>query len=92
MAEAKRDQNHVPTMLATSSTDGTTTLPIYANPANNNGLSVDSTTVPTDKSDGIGDRDQNHVVAFMAVSAVDGVTPVEVYANPVGNKLYIQTS
>lgn len=32
MANAPRDNNRVPTLLGTSSTDGTTPIPIYADP------------------------------------------------------------
>lgn len=32
MSNASHDQNHVPSLLGVSSSDGTTTIPIYANP------------------------------------------------------------
>ena len=91
MANAKRDQNHVPTLLAASDADGTTTLPVYANEVSHS-LSADNSIGGTDLSDEPAKRDQNRVPILMAVSAVDGVTPVPIYATSVGNQLLIRTS
>ena len=42
MSEASRDQNHVPTMLGVSSTDGVTPIPVEIDPVTGR-LLVDST-------------------------------------------------
>jgi hypothetical protein len=91
MAEALRDQNHIPTLLAASNADGVTTLPVYADPISHV-LSGSNGTGGVDLSDEPGQRDENHVVVLMAVSAVDGVTPVPIYATSMGNKLLIRTT
>ena len=91
MSEAFRDQNHIPTLLALSNADGTTTLPIYGNPANN-ALSADDDTGGSDLSGDVDARDKNRIPAFMAVSAVDGVTPVPIYLDPTGNKLLLNSN
>lgn len=80
MAEAKRDQNHIPTLLGTSDIDGVTTEVVFAN-AGSHQLSVESGTDGDDLSDEPGQRDENRVVVLMAVSADDGVTPVPIYVS-----------
>ena len=89
MAEALRDENHVPTILGVSKDDGETTLPIYADPWDH-ALNVSDGLGGTDLSGDNADRDQNHVTTLMAVSAVDGKTPVPLYVDPVENKLLIR--
>lgn len=86
MAEAKRDENHVTTILGVSNVDGVTTIPVQADPSNH-ALKIDNGLAGSDLSGDVDARDQNHVVAFMAVSAVDGVTPVPVYATADGKLL-----
>ena len=89
--EAPRDKNKVPTLLATSNADGTTVLPVEANPTNNS-LKVDDDTTGSDLSDVPTRRDENKVPAFMAVSDVDGVTPVPVYIDSVTSGLLIDSN
>lgn len=86
MAEAKRDENHVPTILGVSNVDGVTTIPIKADAADH-ALHIDNGLAGSDLSGDVDARDENRVVAFMAVSAVDGVTPVPVYATADGKLL-----
>jgi hypothetical protein len=91
MTEAKRDQNHVPTLLAASDADGITTLPVSAI-AGSHRLCIQDALDGSDLSDEPGQRDQNRVVVLMAVSATDGVTPVPIYATEVGNKLKVRSN
>lgn len=91
MAEALRDQNHIPTLLGASDLDGVTTLPISA-VAGSHRLNVQDALDGSDLSDEPGVRDQNRVVVLMAVSAVDGVTPVPIYADADGNRLKVRSN
>jgi len=91
MAEAKRDENHIPTILAISNADGETTLPVWGD-SGLHALAVSDGLGGSDLSGDVDARDQNRVVAFMAVSSVDGVTPVPVYATLVGNRLLIRST
>lgn len=86
MADAKRDQNNVPTLLCGLNTDGVTTVRVKVNPTNH-GLKIDDNTTGTDHGPTNSPRDNNFVPALMAVSSVDGVTPVVVYADSSGNIL-----
>ena len=89
MAEAVRDQNRIPTILAVLETDGVTPVLIKA--------SVDGKLNVTDGADGIdngpltAERDQNHVTTMLAVSSVDGVTPVALRADALG-RLLVQST
>lgn len=88
MTNAKIDGNSVPTILGVSMADGTTPLPVYANPSNH-ALKANLGGVGTVYATVNGPRDENSKVAFMAVSSVDGVTPVAVYIDPATNSLLI---
>lgn len=87
MADAKRDQNNVPTILGVLESDGQTVVPIEVNVSSNNALSVHDDTTGTDNGPSISPRDSNFVPALVAVSSVDGVTPVVVYATADGKIL-----
>ena len=85
MAEAQRDENNVPTLIAASETNGTTPTVVYVDVSG--GLLVDDSTTGTDHGGEVATRDQNFVPVLLAVSSVDGVTPVEVYADTEGKLL-----
>ena len=91
MAEAFRDGNRVPTLLAVSDADGETTRPVHADPSNH-AIKVTNGTGGSDLSDDIGNRDDNRVVVAMGVSSADGVTPVEIYVDDATNFLKIKTT
>lgn len=80
MAEAKRDQNHVTTMLGTSSADGITPVNVSAEPIRH-AMAVEDGVGGVDLGGDNAVRDQNHVPVMLAVSADDGVTPVPIYIN-----------
>ncbi len=91
MAQASRDGNMVPTLLAASNADGTTPVRIKVN-ATNHGLVVNDDTTGTDHGVANAVRDQNFVPVLLAVSSLDGVTPVEVYGDPATGELLIDSS
>lgn len=86
MANAQHDQNHVPTLTAVLNTDGTTIVPVRANPANNrirvsDGVAGSNNGLTNAKHDG------NFVPTATAVSSADGTTIVTLYADSSGNLL-----
>lgn len=87
MTNAKRDDNNVPTLLATLDSDGNTTVRVKVNVSSSNAMSIDDNTTGSDNGPDIAPRDENFVPALMAVSSVDGVTPVVVYADSNGKLL-----
>lgn len=85
-----RDQNRVPTLLATLNTDGVTVVSVQVNPTNNalavsNG--VGGSTFPSVNSQ----RDANRVPAVWGISNADGVTPIPIYCDASG-KLLIKST
>lgn len=91
MANASRDENYVPTLIAASSADGTTIVPVQASPTLH-ALEVDDNTTGSDHGVAAAVRDENFVPVLLAVSSSDGVTPVEVYADAATGKLLIDSS
>lgn len=91
MANASRDGNDVPTLIAASNADGTTIVKIKVN-ASNHGLVVDDNTTGSDHGVAAAVRDENFVPVLLAVSSDDGVTPVEVYGNPATGELLIDSN
>jgi len=86
MTNAKRDENHIPTMIAVLNTDGTTIGNIKVDPANHC-MKVDDNTTGTDYGSNTARRDENNVPVLMGVSSADGITPVEIYRDVNGNLL-----
>ena len=89
MAQALRDQNHVPVGIGVSNTDSVTPVMLRVDPVtgylivDNTSQSLAVTSAETDK------RDQNHVPTVYGVSSVDGVTPVPIRTDEDG-KLLVQ--
>lgn len=86
MANAKRDGNHIPTLIAPSSDDGVTVVNIVADPTTHE-LSVEDGTTGIDHGRTIAVRDDNHVAVLMATSSADGLTSIEVYTTSDGKLL-----
>lgn len=86
MANAKRDDNNVPTMVAVLNSDGVTILPVKINPANF-GLKVDNNTTGSDNGPTRALRDENSVTTKIAVSSADGTTPISLYIDATGKLL-----
>lgn len=85
MAEAKRDQNFITTILGVASEDGVT--PRNVGITADHSLEVDDDTTGSDLSGDDAYRDQNFVTTMIAVSEDDGVTPVPLYVNSDGKLL-----
>lgn len=90
MADAYRDSNSVPTLIAALDSDGTTIVRVLAN-ASSNSLKVSDAATGTDHGTNLAKRDGNSIPVLMAVSSADGFTPIEVYADSSGNLLVQST-
>ena len=90
MAEAKRDNNQVPTLLGASNVDGKT--PVKVCVESDHTLCVSNGDTGSDLSDDIASRDNNGVPVLMGVSSVDGVTPTPIYADPATGSLLIKST
>ena len=83
MANAYRDSNSTPTIIAVKQVDGSTVDRILANPTNH-GLKVSDATTGTDQGGDHAKKDDNFVSSLIAVSSVDGFTPVRLYTDGSG--------
>ena len=81
---AKRDQNHIPTIVAVQD-DGATITAIQGDPSNH-GVAVSDASTGSDNG-GDEARDDNHIPVMTAVSSADGITPVVIYADTNGKLL-----
>jgi len=90
MAQASKDNNNISTILGTLNSDGSTPVPIKADPTTHKLRMADGTT-GSDNSGDVADRDDNMVTVMLGVSNVDGTTPVALYADPSGNLLIDST-
>ncbi len=89
MVSTPRDNNRVPTLLATLNTDGTTVKSVCVQ--TNHSLCTSDGTTGSSFASTSADRDDNRVTALWGVSSVDGVTPTAVYCDSNGS-LLIQTT
>ena len=85
MANAKKDENNVPTLICALNTDGVTPVLVQANPTNH-GLKISDASTGSDNGNNSGNamKDENGVPVLTAVSSVDGTSIIEVYANSSG--------
>ncbi len=90
MANSHFDNNHVPTLTAISSSDGSTIINVKAD-ATTHVLEVSDGATGSDLGPTNAKFDENHVPVLMAVSSADGVTPVPVYVDTSGNLLIKST-
>jgi len=86
MAQAKRDNNFVTTMVGVLNTDGTTPTNVKINPTTHI-LDISDGTSGTDYGNEEAERDDNGVTTLIAVSSSDGTTPVPIYINSSGQLL-----
>ena len=91
MAQAKKDNNSVNTMLGTLQSDGVTPARIQANPSANSIMALDNTTGSDNSPGDDAKRDGNAVPVLLAVSETDGETPVQLYVDASGNLLIDST-
>jgi len=90
MANAKRDDNNVPSILGVLNSDGLTVEPVKINPANH-ALSVDNDITGSDNGPDRALRDENFVTTLLAVSDADGTTPISLYVDSNGKLLIDET-
>lgn len=81
---APRDNNRIPTLLATSNADGVTVVAVQVT---NNQLNISDGTTGSGFSFVDAQRDANRIPAIWGVSAADGVTPIPIYCDINGNIL-----
>lgn len=91
MTEARKDDNGIATMIATSNVDGATPALVKIN-STNKGLLVDDGASGSDLSGNIASRDKNYQSVLMGVSSADGVTPTAIYLDPATGKLLIKST
>lgn len=88
MANAYKDGNNVPTLIATLNTSALTITRVLGNTSNNSLKVADNTTGSDFGNHGdTANRDENNIPVMIATSSVDGITPVEVYCDSSGNLL-----
>lgn len=80
MADAIRDENHVPVIVALSYIDGVTLVPVQID-ADNAGVKINTSASIQFTPTTYGKRDSNHVVQLMGVSSSTGL-PFPVLADP----------
>lgn len=90
MANAVRDENNVPALIAALDSDGATSTRVLADPTEHY-LMVDDATGGSDLTGDIDPRDENLVPFAMAASSADGTTPVVLYVNSSGELLVNST-
>jgi len=92
MANAKRDGNYKPTLIALLESDGATIIPIEVEPVYHT-LAIDDNTTGSDNgpTPERAIRDGNYVTTLIGLSSADGVTPVAVYATADGKLLIDHT-
>lgn len=86
MANAKKDQNRVSTIICALNTDGITPVNIKVDPTSHY-LYVSDGTTGSDNGTINAQRDQNRVTCLVGVSSADFSTPVEIYADSSNNLL-----
>lgn len=90
MANAKRDGNHVPSLIAVLNSDGQSIELLYADPTTHH-LKTTNGTTGSDAGPANALHDQNHTPTMMAVSSADGKTPVVLYTDSSNNLLIKST-
>ena len=89
MSNAPRDENNVPTLLATLNTNGKTIVTVKASPTSH-GLCISDGTAGTNLGPTNAPKDDNFVSALVATST-DGKTPIVVYGDSNGRLLIKST-
>jgi hypothetical protein len=78
MTNAKRDDNFVPSILATSNIDGVTPIPLQVT---SNRLKINNGTTGFGLPFGNAERDENRIPTIWGVSSADGITPIPIYCD-----------
>ncbi len=90
MANAKRDGNFKPTLIAADSSTGAAVV-LLKSGDNQHALKVSNGTTGTDYGDGI-IQDQNRIPVLFAVSSADGATLIPIYADPDTGALLVKST
>jgi len=88
LSQAPRDENRIPTLLVASSADGTTPVPVYADPVTH-AICYEVSVAPF-AAKSIAPRDGNRIPTALAVSSSDDITPVVVYGNSAANTIFFE--
>ena len=91
MTEAKRDENGISIILATSDADGVTPIPVRANPTSHT-IDMSDGSTGSDLSGDDAVRDHNGVTVMMALSSSDGITPVLLYADAATGAILVKST
>lgn len=93
MSNASRDENSRIAIIAASNLDGTTIVPIKANPTNH-ALKVEDATGGSDNGNnsGVAMLDENGIPVWTALSSDGSGTIIEVYGDPVTGKLLVNSN
>ena len=83
MADAKRDNNYIPTALGVLDSDGTTPTRIEADPTTHS-VAVDDDTTGSDAGPNRAQKDSNKVATLMAASSSGDGTPVTLFIDSSG--------
>ncbi len=93
MSNAGRDQNGRPTLITASSLDGTTIVPILANPTTHRVLNDDGATGSDNGNNGGNAMmDENMVSVATALSSDGSGTIIEIYGDISTGKLLINSN
>ena len=90
MKVAKIDENNKPTAICASKNDGTTIVPIQANPTTHYVRVSSAMSADNGNNGGNAMLDENSVPVFMALSSTGDGTLVEVYADPATGAILIE--
>lgn len=90
MANAAKDQNFVPTMIAISTADGTTILPIYIN-ASTHGIKIDDASTGS-RTGNHALKDANGISTLCALSSAGDGAIVPLYVNNSTNGILIDSN
>lgn len=90
MAESKRDDNRIETMIGASNSDGSTPVLVKVDASHN--LLVSDGTTGSSLSGNNASRDNSGIPVLMGVSSADGITPIAIYADSATGKLLIKST
>jgi len=91
MTNAQRDNNQIPTLLATDKDDGITPVAVKAEPTSHQ-MACSNGTLGSDIGNENASHDENSVPSMVAVSSDDGETPVPIYADSATGAILVKTT
>ena len=92
MTQAKKDNNNINTLLATSNADGITPSLLKSTPSTHILDVSDASTGTEAASRPTAPRDDNMVPVMIAASSADGITPIAMYLDPSTGQLLIDSN